>query len=51
VPVPKYLESLKSQEEPEYLKNTGDFEQKDEVITLLIHNAAHSMKRRVSQKL
>ena len=33
----------------EFLKGAGDFEQIDEVITLLIHNASQSIKRDMSQ--
>ncbi len=33
----------------EFLKVAGDFEQIDEVITLLIHNASQAIKRDISQ--
>jgi len=38
-----------TQEELEFLKQTGDFDQSEEVIGLLIKNAAEIIKRDMSQ--
>lgn len=38
-----------TQEELEFLKQVGDFDQSDEVIALLIKNAAEIIKRDISQ--